>query len=106
MISNDDTTSSCENAFGRANATTLVLVAIAINGYLNASNGEGGSTGHGLGARDDSGEWQVLRDIRLQALREAPDAFVSTYEEQVVFDEAAWRRVIARGGTFLAYVPE
>jgi GNAT superfamily N-acetyltransferase len=51
-------------------------------------------------------EWQVLRDIRLDALRDAPDAFGSTYEEQAVLAEADWRRTIARGGMFLAYIPE
>ncbi len=51
-------------------------------------------------------DWQALRDIRLAALRDAPNAFASTYEEQVAFEEADWRQRIARGGTFLAYVPE
>ncbi len=51
-------------------------------------------------------DWQALRDIRLAALRDAPDAFASTYAEQVVFTEADWRQRIARGGTFLAFVPE
>jgi GNAT superfamily N-acetyltransferase len=51
-------------------------------------------------------DWQALRDIRLTALHDAPDAFASTYAEQVVFEEADWRARIARGGTFLAYLPE
>jgi GNAT superfamily N-acetyltransferase len=51
-------------------------------------------------------DWRALRDIRLTALRDAPDAFGSTYAEQAVFEEADWRRRIARGGTFLAYIPE
>jgi GNAT superfamily N-acetyltransferase len=51
-------------------------------------------------------DWPALRDIRLAALRDAPDAFASTYEEQVAFEEADWRQRIARGGTFLAYLPE
>lgn len=51
-------------------------------------------------------DWQRLRDIRLTALRDAPDAFASTYAEQVGFGEAHWRDWIARGGAFLAYVPE
>ncbi len=50
-------------------------------------------------------DWQALRDIRLLALKEAPDAFSSTYAEQVAFGEADWRQRIARGGTFLAYIP-
>jgi len=51
-------------------------------------------------------EWQVLRDIRLAALRDAPNAFGSTYAEQAASIEADWRRRISRGGTFFAYVPE
>jgi len=51
-------------------------------------------------------DWQALRDIRLQALRDAPYAFGSTYADQVKFGEADWRQRITRGGTFLAYLPE
>ena len=51
-------------------------------------------------------EWQVLRDIRLDALRDTPDAFGSTYAEQAAAAEADWRRRISRGRTFFAYVPE
>lgn len=51
-------------------------------------------------------DWQALRDIRLAALRDAPEAFASTYEQQAAFGEADWLRRIARGGTFLAYLPE
>ncbi len=51
-------------------------------------------------------DWQALRDIRLAALRDAPDAFASTYAEQAAFEEADWRQRIARGGAFLAYIPE
>ena len=51
-------------------------------------------------------EWQVLRDIRLAALRDAPNAFGSTHAEQAASIEADWRRRISRGGTFFAYVPE
>src|ERR1700686_2321879 len=51
-------------------------------------------------------DWQILRDIRLDALRDAPNAFGSTYVEQAASVEADWRRRISRGGTFFAYVPE
>ena len=51
-------------------------------------------------------DWQALRDIRLAALQDAPDAFASTYAEQAAFTEADWQDRISRGGTFLAYVPE
>ena len=51
-------------------------------------------------------DWPALREIRLAALRDAPDAFASTYPREETLDEAAWRARIARGGCFLAYVPE
>jgi len=51
-------------------------------------------------------EWHVLRDIRLEALREAPDAFLSTYAEQATSGESDWRRRISRGCTFFAYVSD
>ena len=51
-------------------------------------------------------DWQALRDIRLEALRDAPTAFASTYERETLHNEAHWRDRIARGGTFLAFIPE
>jgi len=51
-------------------------------------------------------DWQALRDIRLEALRKAPEAFGSTYEREIVRPEARWRDWIARGGMFLAFLPE
>jgi GNAT superfamily N-acetyltransferase len=51
-------------------------------------------------------DWQALRDIRLEALRDAPEAFGSTYEREAAFVEADWQRRIARGGSFLGYLPE
>jgi GNAT superfamily N-acetyltransferase len=53
-----------------------------------------------------TGDWQALRDIRLEALRDAPTAFGSTYQQEAARGEAHWHARIARGGTFLAYVPE
>jgi GNAT superfamily N-acetyltransferase len=53
-----------------------------------------------------TGDWQALRDIRLEALRDAPAAFGSTYEREAVGGEAHWRDRISRGGTFLAYLPD
>jgi GNAT superfamily N-acetyltransferase len=51
-------------------------------------------------------DWQAFRDIRLEALRDAPSAFGSTYEREVVRGETQWRDRISRGGTFLAYLPD
>jgi GNAT superfamily N-acetyltransferase len=51
-------------------------------------------------------DWPVLRDIRLTALADAPDAFSSNYAKEAAYGEADWRRWTARGGIFLAYLPE
>jgi GNAT superfamily N-acetyltransferase len=51
-------------------------------------------------------EWRVLRDIRLAALRDAPNAFGSTYAKQAALVEADWRHRISRGKTFFPYIPD
>ncbi len=51
-------------------------------------------------------DWQAWRDIRLLALRTAPDAFSSTYAEQARLGEAYWRQRVSGGGLFLAWIPE
>ena len=51
-------------------------------------------------------DWPALRDIRLEALRDAPTAFGSTYAREALRGEEHWRDRIASGGTFLAYLPE
>jgi GNAT superfamily N-acetyltransferase len=51
-------------------------------------------------------DWHVLRDIRLDALRDSPNAFGATYAEQAVSVEADWRHRVSRGCTFFAYVPD
>jgi len=42
-------------------------------------------------------EWCRLRDIRLSALRESPDAFLSRYEQEKEFGEDRWRAEFIRG---------
>ena|SRR5690348_12547266 len=51
-------------------------------------------------------DWRLLRKVRLAALADAPDAFLSTYEERTAPAEEYWQRRIAHGGTFFAYLPE
>jgi ribosomal protein S18 acetylase RimI-like enzyme len=42
-------------------------------------------------------DWDVLRGIRLTALRESPDLFLHTYEQEEKYDESRWRSEFARG---------
>jgi GNAT superfamily N-acetyltransferase len=49
-------------------------------------------------------DWELMRDVRLTALAEAPYAFGSTYEQEAVFTESQWRgRINERSVTFFAY---
>jgi GNAT superfamily N-acetyltransferase len=50
-------------------------------------------------------DWQAMREIRLQALRDAPDAFASTYAREAAFEPAEWHRRATRDGSFLAFLP-
>jgi ribosomal protein S18 acetylase RimI-like enzyme len=48
-------------------------------------------------------EWQEWRQLRLEALREAPRAFCSRYADVVTWNERRWReRLTAPGGCWLA----
>jgi GNAT superfamily N-acetyltransferase len=51
-------------------------------------------------------DWEVMRDIRLAALREAPYAFGSTYAREALFTKEQWlARLHDRAVTYLAYLP-
>lgn len=47
--------------------------------------------------------WQVMRDVRLAALLDAPEAFSSSYQREAGFGQADWLGRITRGASFLAY---
>jgi GNAT superfamily N-acetyltransferase len=52
-------------------------------------------------------DWAILRDIRLAALQDAPQAFESTYQREARFTEAQWRgRIKDRAVTFFAHLDE
>src|SRR6476661_871872 len=41
-----------------------------------------------------SDDWESHRDVRLEMLQDAPDAFWFTYADEAVYDEADWRERI------------
>jgi RimJ/RimL family protein N-acetyltransferase len=45
----------------------------------------------------DEEEWVMLRDMRLDALRESPRAFLSSHSEESAFGEQKWRAEFVRG---------
>jgi GNAT superfamily N-acetyltransferase len=51
------------------------------------------------------GDEPILREIRLQALSDAPDAFGSTYEREVARTTSDWQRWMSPGVTFILYEP-
>jgi ribosomal protein S18 acetylase RimI-like enzyme len=51
-------------------------------------------------------EWEIYRDIRLTALRDAPSAFGSTYAGEVTFTEQDWLRRITGSCCLFAHLPE
>jgi ribosomal protein S18 acetylase RimI-like enzyme len=50
-------------------------------------------------------DWAAVREIRLTALAQAPDAFASTLEREQAFDEETWRRRLAETAYFGAWDP-
>ncbi len=51
--------------------------------------------------RADADDIPTIRDLRLKALTDSPDAFASTYERELARTPADWERWLAPGVTFL-----
>ena len=47
-------------------------------------------------------DWQDYRSVRLAALRESPEAFVATLQEEEAYDEARWRDRMNRSERLVA----
>jgi GNAT superfamily N-acetyltransferase len=52
------------------------------------------------------GDEPILRELRLQALSDAPDAFGSTYQRELDRTSSDWQRWLSPGVTFILEEPE
>ena len=53
--------------------------------------------------RAEFGDESILRELRLEALSDAPIAFGSTYEKELARTTADWQRWVSPNATFLLY---
>lgn len=53
--------------------------------------------------RAASREWEVVREVRLAALQDAPDWFWATFEQEVDQPPKWWRDFVAAGAWFIAW---
>lgn len=49
-------------------------------------------------------DWQQYRSVRLEALRESPEAFVASIAEEEAYDEALWRERMNRSERLIAEI--
>ncbi|MDQ3156724.1 MAG: GNAT family N-acetyltransferase [Actinomycetota bacterium] len=47
-------------------------------------------------------EWQLYRDVRLAALRDAPEAFVARFEDEASYGDDFWREQMSRATRIVA----
>jgi GNAT superfamily N-acetyltransferase len=47
-------------------------------------------------------DWKTYREVRLGALRDAPNSFTASYDDEAAQDEKFWRDRMARSARFLA----
>ncbi len=52
--------------------------------------------------RMDADDWQRVSAIRLEALRDAPDSFARTFDDEQALAPEDWRARLRRAATFLA----
>lgn len=50
----------------------------------------------------DKDEWATYRDVRLRALRESPEAFVASADEEEAFEDQVWKDRMERSRRILA----
>ena len=50
----------------------------------------------------EADEWQTYKDVRLRALRESPEAFVASAEEEEAFGDDRWQQRMERSRRILA----
>ncbi|MEA2434045.1 MAG: hypothetical protein QOG54_1502 [Actinomycetota bacterium] len=54
--------------------------------------------------RVEVADWEVVRDVRLAALADSPDAFWATHEDEVTKDESWWRDFFGPTAWFIAEI--
>ena len=52
------------------------------------------------------GDWQIWKDLRLEALKNTPESFGSAYEEEIALTENEWKNRLNKNTVFGAFVEE